>query len=183
MSAQSAADVYDAGPRPVLMVAVAVLLGLVLGGGGWLALRATSAPAAAPGSAPSPEAAAPAPPDPLAATLARADEHFDANRFDMALDQYMAVLRARPDHPAALARAGWIAFEGGDDALAERLLQRSLDVAPDNPEALWYLAQVRVHGTGDTQGATVVLRALLARDDLSPSLRAQAEDLLTDARG
>lgn len=168
----------DGGPPAAAMVAVAVLLGLLLGGGGLLALRQGSAPAEAPAAV----AETPAP-DPLAVALERGDAHFAANRFDLALDQYMAVLRVQPDHPTALARAGWIAFEGGDDALAERLLQHSLDVRADNPEALWFLAQVRVHGTGDHERAAVVLRTLLARDDLGPAFRAKAERLLRQTGG
>lgn len=122
-------------------------------------------------------------PDDLAAQMGLGDEYFAVNRYDAALDRYLTVLQVRPDEPRALARAGWIAFEGGDSNAAQRLVTQSLDVRPDDPEALWFLAQIRLYGLDDATGAVAPLRRLLGLDELSADLRREARTLLTRARG
>jgi tetratricopeptide (TPR) repeat protein len=108
--------------------------------------------------------------------LAVADAHFARDELADALAGYLEVLAVQPDHPLALARAGWIAFEGGDGATAERLLAAALEHQPAHPEAHWYLLQVRL-AAGDAAGAEAVRRALLDRDDLSDDFRAEVEAL------
>lgn len=127
-------------------------------------------------------AAVAAEPDDVASRLALAHHHFEASAFDTALAHYLEVLARQPGNGRALARAGWIAYEGGEDGLARELLERSLLALPDDPEALWFLAQVRLDGAGDGVGAGELLRRLLERDDLSPAFREQVLRLAEDAR-
>lgn len=112
--------------------------------------------------------------------LALARRYFEAGEFSRALDHYIIVLDEET-HPEALAYVGWMSHLSGESELGARYLERSLDTAPDYPLALWFLAQVRVHGLGDPQSAAPVLERLLQSPDLPADLRAAAEELLTSA--
>ena len=183
----------DAAIRGWVMAVVAVALGLTLIGGGVLAIRASQTPAPV-AQAQAAEAPAPAAdvaalrdavaqrPDDLAARLALAHHYFDRSDYDLALAQYLTVLETRPEHVRALARAGWIAFEGGDNATAQRLVTAALDRRPQDAESLWFLAHVRLYGLRDPDGARAPLDALLARDDLSAEFRLQVRELRHRAR-
>jgi cytochrome c-type biogenesis protein CcmH/NrfG len=121
-------------------------------------------------------------PDDLVARLAIGHHHFDRSDYDLALVEYLRVLDQDPDHVRAMARAGWIAFEGGESALAERLVTEALERAPADPEALWFLAHIRMYGLREPAGAIPPLRALSSRGDLSDGFRAQVDRLLAEAQ-
>ncbi|MCH8991114.1 MAG: hypothetical protein IIA44_05110, partial [Acidobacteria bacterium] len=59
---------------------------------------------------------------------------------------------------------------------AESFITRALDVEPNYPQALWFLANVRA-GSGDDEGAIEAIVLLLAFE-LSPEVKAAAEQLL-----
>ena len=179
-------------PSAWLLLVAAVVVAVVVAGAGVFAFRASS-----PAQAAEPVAAANAgdqtdrealvaaiddDPTNLAARLQLAHDYFDASEYDLALEQYLAVLRERPGHARSLARSGWIAFEGGDSRTAERLVGESLEASPDDAEALWFLGHIRLYGLREPQGATGPLTTLLARDDLSDTFRIQVEVLLERAR-
>ena len=169
----------------MVLVVVALLLGAALTGGWLLALRVgNTVPEAPPVLTPQEqlERAVAAQPGDIEARRRLGDLHFGANRFDQALEQYLVVLERFPQQAQTLARAGWIAFEGGDSVTGERLVSESLEIAERGPEALWYLAQIRVYGLDEGRGAVAPLRRLLERDDLSPQLRGDARELLARAR-
>jgi tetratricopeptide (TPR) repeat protein len=172
-------------PRPALIAMVALLLGAVLTGG-WLLATQSARGEPAPAAPASPEdqlaAIVAAQPENIEARRRLGDLHFAADRFDAALEQYLKVLDAFPQQAQTLARAGWIAFEGGDSATAVRLVDSSLAIAERDPEALWYLAQIHLYGLDDPDAAVVPLRRLLERDDLSAQLRRDARGLLATAR-
>jgi tetratricopeptide (TPR) repeat protein len=172
-------------PRPALIAVVALLLGAVLTGG-WLLATSSSRTEPVPAAPASPEqqlaAIVAQQPENIEARRRLGDLHFTADRFDEALEQYLVVLEAFPQQAQTLARAGWIAFEGGDSATGERLIEESLGIAERDPEALWYLAQIRMYGLDDGDGAVEPLRRLLSRDDLSGQLRRDARRLLAAAR-
>jgi hypothetical protein len=178
-------EAADDAPRWGLVI-VALALGAIAAWG-VLALQ-PGAPAPAPAVRAADDvatlaAAAAAAPDSVAAALALAHRHFDDSAYDRALAGYLDVLEQQPGNARALARSGWIAWEGGDDVLAEDLLVRSLDAAPDDPEALWFLAQVRLHGRADGPGAVAALDRLAAREDLTDGFRAQVDKLRDEAAG
>lgn len=171
--------------RPAVIAAVAVLLGAVLTGGWWLALRAAQAqpqPAAIRGPQEQLETLVAAEPGNVEARRRLGDLHFAADRFDQALEHYLVVLERFPRQAQTLARAGWIAFEGGDSSTGQRLVEESLNVADGDPEALWYLAQIRMYGLDDPAGAVAPLRRLLDDEDLGTALRRDVRRLLQAAR-
>jgi predicted Zn-dependent protease len=171
-------------PDPRVIALVALLLGVLLAGGWALAVRSTSEPPPPVTLTPQQqlESIVAAEPDNIEARRRLGDLHFEADRFENALEQYLVVLERFPQQAQTLARAGWIAFEGGDSATGHRLVSESLSIAERDPEALWYLAQIRLYGLDDAKGAVAPLRRLLKRDDLSAGLRRDARRLLAAAR-
>ena len=73
---------------------------------------------------------------------------------------------------------GWLSFLSGEPALAESFITRALEVEPNYPQALWFLANVRAN-SGDDQGAIEAIELLLAYD-LSPEVKAAADQLLAE---
>lgn len=159
-------------PHPWVVGLVALLLG-VFAAGAFLLLQARTGPTAA---------AAEAQPHGLGGRLRLAHEFFDARDHQRALAEYLAILDHDPRNAEALSHAGWIAFESGDVDMAERLVRQSLHQQPDGPEALWFLANIRLHGRADPSSALRPLRTLLARPDLSTDFRGEVERLESEAR-
>ena len=136
------------------------------------------------------EAAVRADPRDWALRLRLAHRYFDAGDYEEALQHYLVVLQAGGDEPPsdveraeALSHAGWVAFESGEFATAHRLAGESLALRPEDPEALWFVANIRAYGLGDRQGAVAPLEELAARDELAPRFREEVERLLALVRG
>lgn len=119
-------------------------------------------------------------PDVVPMRLRLAHRYLDAGEDREALTHYLEVLE-RDDHPEAMSHIGWILFNDGRPDLADQLITESLERAPDDAEAMWFLANVRLHGTGDTEAAVDLLERLLERADLGDQ-RAAVEEALTEAR-
>lgn len=119
-------------------------------------------------------------PDVVPMRLRLAHRYLDAGEDREALAHYLEVLE-RDDHPEAMSHVGWILFNDGRAALADQLITESLERAPDDAEAMWFLANVRLYGTGDTEGAIDLLEQLLERDDLGDQ-RTAVQQALTEAR-
>jgi tetratricopeptide (TPR) repeat protein len=119
-------------------------------------------------------------PDVVPMRLRLAHRYLDAGEDREALTHYLEVLE-REDHPEAMSHLGWILFNDGRPDLASRLITESLEHAPDDAEAMWFLANVRLYGTADPEGAIDLLERLLHRDDLGGQ-RAAVEQALTEAR-
>ncbi|MGH8932682.1 MAG: tetratricopeptide repeat protein [Egibacteraceae bacterium] len=161
-------------PGPWILGLGALLLG-ALAIGAFLLLQSKTYPEERAG-------VAVAEPDGLAARLRLAHRYFDARDHQRALAEYLAILDQDPANVEALSHAGWIAFESGNLDMGERLVRQSLRRQPDGPEALWFLANIRLYGRQDPETAVPPLRALLARQDLSPGFRGDVERLMTEAR-
>lgn len=108
--------------------------------------------------------------------LALAERYVQDGDHPSALAHYLVVLDQDPDRAEALAMVGWLSFLSGEPVLAESFITRALDVEPNYPQALWFLANVRA-GSGDDEGAIEAIVLLLAYD-LSPEVKAAAEQLL-----
>jgi cytochrome c-type biogenesis protein CcmH/NrfG len=113
--------------------------------------------------------------------LALARRYVEDGDFSQALDHYMTVLEDGP-HPEALAYVGWMTYLSGEPETAETFLVRSLEEDPTFELAMWFLANVRVDGLDDPNGALPLLDELEASDlpdDLATAvadLRARAEE-------
>jgi tetratricopeptide (TPR) repeat protein len=110
--------------------------------------------------------------------LALAERYVQAGDHPSALAHYLVVLDQDADRPEALAMVGWLSFLSGEPALAESFITRALEVEPNYPQALWFLANVRA-SSGDDQGAIEAIELLFAYD-LSPEVKAAADQLLAE---
>ena len=119
-------------------------------------------------------------PDIVPMRLRLAHRYFDAGEFDEAVDHYMAVLDRTPD-PEAMSHLGWLVANDGEVEVGVELIERSLALQPDDAEATWFLANLRLYSQRDVEDATRLLEALLERDDLGAD-RGQVEAALDDAR-
>jgi cytochrome c-type biogenesis protein CcmH/NrfG len=127
------------------------------------------------------QAAVEANPDLVPMRLVLARRYFAAGKFGPALNQYTEVL-SHERNPEALRRAGWLVAGAGRPRLGASLVAQSLTAVPDNPEALWFLANIRLTELKDPKGAVEPLRKLLARSDLPADVQVRVERLLADAR-
>lgn len=126
------------------------------------------------------EAVVAANPDVVPMRLRLAHRYVDAGEPRKAVDHYMAILDRQPE-PEAMSHLGWILFEDGKADLALELLESSRELAPDEPETLWFLANVHLYGHGDPEAAVPLLERLMEREDLGAQ-RTQVEQVLADAR-
>ena len=76
---------------------------------------------------------------------------------------------------------GWLAHQSGESDVGISYLERALAVAPDHPDAVFFLAIVRID-TGDTAEAIKLLELMLSWDDLTDEFRAQISQTLSQAR-
>jgi cytochrome c-type biogenesis protein CcmH/NrfG len=114
-------------------------------------------------------------PDVVPMRLRLARRYLDQRDWRRAFDHYSAVLDREPN-PEAMSHLGWVVFNQGEPDLAEQLLEASLAREPDDAEALWFLANVKLLGTQDLAGAETLLDRLAVRDDLSEEDREAVED-------
>lgn len=114
-------------------------------------------------------------PDVVPMRLRLAHRYLDQGEWRQAFDHYSAVLDREPE-PEALSHLGWVVFNQGEPELAEQLLEASLAREPDDAEALWFLANVKLLGTGDPEGALALLDRLAERDDLAEEDRVAVEE-------
>ena len=114
--------------------------------------------------------------------LALADRYFGEGDFSSALTHYMYVLQTLGVRdPAALANVGWMTYLSGVPDTAESFVVQSLDIQPDGGIAFWYLANIRLYGLGDAEGAVEPLQRLLEYDNLPEELRTEAQRVLAEA--
>lgn len=123
-------------------------------------------------------------PDIIGMRAALARRYFESGDFPAATGHYLEILDRNPNHPEALANLGWITFtsNGGPeaDAAAENLLKRSLDALPGNPDALFFLANIRL-AEGNGNAARELLDQLLATGAVGEQDRPLIEELLAEA--
>jgi cytochrome c-type biogenesis protein CcmH/NrfF len=108
-----------------------------------------------------------------AGDLAKAREHSKA-----ALDQDPAAA----DKQRALKYLGWTTASLGDAQAGAQLLEQSLAMAPEDIDAKWFLAQVRLEALGDRAGAASLLESILADTALPADKRSVVEAKLSEAR-
>ena len=104
-------------------------------------------------------------PDVVSMRLRLAHRYLDDEDYDEAVDHYLEVLDRSAD-PEAMSHLGWLVFLDGEVELASQLIEASLEQRSDDPEALWFLANVRLYGQERPADAVPLLEQLLAREDL-----------------
>ena len=123
-------------------------------------------------------------PDVVPMRLALAHRYLDAGEYDQAISHYMEVLE-RTDDPEAMSHLGWLMFLDDKLDLAVPLLEESLERRPDDAEAMWFMANIRLYGQERPQQALPLLERLLTRDDLGDQLeevRAAIDDAMAMQR-
>ena len=119
-------------------------------------------------------------PDIIPMRLALARRYVEAGDFSKALPHYLYVLDKGPD-AEALMYVGWMTYLSGDAATGETLLQRSLEVAPDDVLAMWFLANVRYHGLDDMTGALPLLRQVIDSGAAPQDIVDEAQTMIDQA--
>jgi tetratricopeptide (TPR) repeat protein len=122
-------------------------------------------------------------PEVIPMRLALARRYVEAGDFSAALPHYFEVLDRQPNHPEALMYLGWMTYLSGDAPTGVSLLERSLQIAPDNTLAMWFLANAMYHGLGDREGAVPLLIAIIASGEAPPDIAEIVQEMLNDTDG
>ena len=127
------------------------------------------------------EAVVAANPDVVPMRLALARRYVEDGDFSAALGHYMYVLE-RGEDPEALMYVGWMTFVSGDAATGAAFLERSLEAAPGDPVAQWFLANVYLYGLDDAGAAIPLLEAVIGSGLAPADVVEAAETMLDEAR-
>jgi len=119
-------------------------------------------------------------PDITPMRLALARRYVEEGDFSSALTHYLYILE-RGDEPEALMYVGWMTYLSGDAETGVALLERSLQIAPGEPLAQWFLANALFHGTGDRSAALPLLEAVIASGKAPDDIVEEAEAMLAEA--
>ncbi len=120
-------------------------------------------------------------PDVIPMRLLLAQMLMDEGEVARAAVQFGEVLE-REDNPEAMAWIGYISFLAEQYETAEGFLEDALAIEPDYPQALWWLANVRVLGLNDAAGAVRPLEDLLGSSGVPEDVRGAAGEMLRQAR-
>lgn len=113
--------------------------------------------------------------------LALARRYATASRFDLAVVHYSKVLEQEPKNAQAQAGLSWILFQLDELDDARELVDQALANDPQLLEAMWVQANILLNGVDDPSGAIETLDQILARKDLQPQVRRQAQQLRAEA--
>jgi tetratricopeptide (TPR) repeat protein len=185
----SSADAVRREPARVPSWAVGVLLVAVIGA---VVLTSLTREGASTPEATAPDAGSTEPiaffeervranPEDVAARLDLGRRYLDAERFDEALEQYLAVLELDPDDAEAHAQIGLLLLFGERPEEALESVDTALDTAPDYPEALFYRGVILLEGLARPAEAIDAFERYL---EVAPfgALRANAEEQIAEAR-
>lgn len=120
-------------------------------------------------------------PDILGMRLALAERYVDKGRYDLAVVHYTTVLETDPDNAEAQAHLGWVMLQLDRPQEAAKLLDRAIASDSELLDALWFQANVRLYGLEDAEGALATLDKMRARQDLTPVVLRQVEQLRSTA--
>lgn len=119
-------------------------------------------------------------PDIVPMRLALARRYVEAGEFSAALPHYFYILERGPN-AEALMYLGWMTYLSDDAETGVALLERSLELDPENLQALWFLANARYRGLGDTAGAVPLLEAVIASGTAPADIAAEAQRMIDEA--
>lgn len=122
---------------------------------------------------------------PVALRLTLAERYLATGDIELARDQ-ARIARAQAgtdvEQQRALRDLGWALALLGRPVRGAALLEEALAIAPGERNAMWYLANVRLAGLDDPDGAAELFAELLAAEDLSAEQRTAVEERLAAAR-
>lgn len=127
------------------------------------------------------EAVISANPNVLGMRLALAERYVAKGRYDKAAEHYGEALNQAPNNPDVQAQSGWLLFKMGKPSAALRFIDRALELNPGSPEALWFKANILLHGRTNPAAALELLRTLNERTDLPAELRDDVQQLMATA--
>jgi len=110
-----------------------------------------------------------------------AERYFERGEFQLAYPHYTAILETATEPRLVsntLSRVAWIVWIGNDQvSLALELIDRAIEVAADNPEALYIKAQLHWCGLDEPESAIPILERLVSMDLGEESIQQLTEDL------
>lgn len=112
-------------------------------------------------------------PEVVGMRLALADRLFAEGRYAEAGEHYLEVLQREPE-PRVMARLAWLAAGDGNVEVAIQLADVALELAPEEPEALWVRADLAV-AAGDDDRARRLYERLAAHPALDAASREEIE--------
>lgn len=128
------------------------------------------------------EAVVAANPGLLGMRLALAERYTERGDYERAAEHYTEALRREPADPRAQAGFGWLLLQIGRPVEAMEWVDRAL-AAPQVPlEALWFKANIELHGLDDPTAALATLDRMRQRGDVPPTVREQVDELAAVAR-
>jgi tetratricopeptide (TPR) repeat protein len=120
---------------------------------------------------------------PVALRLTLAERYLATGDLEPAEEQARLALdqaATGPERQRALRDLGWAKALRDHPRRGAELLEEALAIQPDEPNTLWYLANVRLVGLDDPEGAIELLDQLL-ESDLEPRQRHLVDDLRAEA--
>ena len=76
---------------------------------------------------------------------------------------------------------GWMTYASGEAATGIALLRQSLEILPDEILTQWFLANALFFGTGETEEAVPLLRAVIDSGRAPAEIVAEARRMLDQA--
>jgi cytochrome c-type biogenesis protein CcmH/NrfG len=128
------------------------------------------------------EAVVAANPDIISMRLALARRYVEQGDFSKALPHYLHVLDQGPN-AEALMYVGWMTYLSGDASTGKALLERSLDLTPDNTLAIWFLANVEYTGLEDAASAVPLLQQVIDSGEAPDDIVDEARSMIDAAGG
>lgn len=114
--------------------------------------------------------------------LALAERYVTRGDYDRAGQHYSEALRREPGNPEAQAHFGWLLLQLGQPVEALEWVDRALATPQPPLDALWFRANIALHGLDDPAAALATLQRMRQRDDLSPTVAQQVDELAAIAR-
>ena len=120
-------------------------------------------------------------PEVVGMRLALAHRYLDSGDYLASAGHYVVALRQEPRNVEALSHYGWLLLQLDDPKQAMKYVDRALAQDPQQVEALWFKANIALHGLADPATAITVLEQMQGQE-LPADVRGQVDQLLQQAR-
>lgn len=117
----------------------------------------------------------------LGMRLALAQRYTDRGDYDRAAEHYTEVLRRDPGNAVAQAHFGWLLLQVGRPVEAMEWVDRALATPQPPLDALWFRANIALHGLDDPAETLATLKRM-RQHDLPPTVAQQVDELAATAR-